>query len=206
MDKDRTVQPDEARRSQSSRNNRRAVFACLFGLGVMTAITAASPTLYTMFCKATGYGGTTQRASAASHKVLDRTITVRFDSNVAQGLPWTFEPDVTKMDVKIGETGLAFFRATNNSDKPVTGHASFNVTPEVFGAYFNKIQCFCFTEQTLKPHQTVEMPVTFFIDPKMVDDQDTAPLTEVTLSYIFYPVDRPAATADVTDKPAKSGG
>jgi cytochrome c oxidase assembly protein subunit 11 len=189
-----------------SRNNRRAVFVCLCALGVMGAVTAASPTLYTMFCKATGFNGTTQRAIANSHKVLDRTITVRFDSNVATGLPWTFEPDVNKMDVKIGETGLAFFRATNNSDRPVKGQASFNVTPEVFGAYFNKIECFCFTEQTLQPHQTVEMPVTFFIDPKMVEDRDTAPLSEVTLSYIFYPVDLPAATADVTPKPAKNGG
>jgi cytochrome c oxidase assembly protein subunit 11 len=110
------------------------------------------------------------------------------------------------MDVKIGETALAFFRATNNSDRPVTGQAAYNVTPEVFGAYFNKIQCFCFTEQTLKPHQTVEMPVTFFIDPKMVDDSDTATQSEVTLSYIFYPVDHPAAATADASAPAKSGG
>jgi cytochrome c oxidase assembly protein subunit 11 len=206
MDKNNATGSNDTNAATSSRNNRRAVYACLAALGVMGSITAASPTLYTMFCKATGYNGTTQRASANTHKVLDRTITVRFDSNVAPGLPWTFEPDVNKMDVKIGETGLAFFRATNNSDTPVKGQASFNVTPEVFGAYFNKIQCFCFTEQTLQPHQTVEMPVTFFIDPKMVEDRDTAPLSEVTLSYIFYPVDRPAATADVTPKPAKNGG
>lgn len=206
MDKNNVDDTEEARAAKSSRNNRRTVYVCLAALGVMGAITAASPTLYTMFCKATGYNGTTQRADANTHKVLDRTITVRFDSNVAPGLAWTFEPDVNKMDLKIGETGLAFFRATNNSDKPVTGQASFNVTPEIFGAYFNKIQCFCFTEQTLKPHQTVEMPVTFFVDPKMVEDRDTASLSEVTLSYIFYPVDRPAATADVTGKPAKNGG
>jgi cytochrome c oxidase assembly protein subunit 11 len=187
------------------RNKRRAVLLCLVGLGIMAGITAASPTLYTMFCKATGYNGTTQRAAANTAKVLDRTMTVRFDSNIAQGLPWTFEPDVTKMDVKIGQTSLAFFRATNNSDKPVKGRAVYNVTPEVMGLYFSKIQCFCFNEQTLQPHQTVEMPVTFFVDPKMVDDRDTAGLSEVTLSYVFYPVDRPAATADVS-LPAKSGG
>jgi cytochrome c oxidase assembly protein subunit 11 len=191
--------------SNSPRNNRRAVLGCLVALGVMGAITAASPTLYTMFCKATGYNGTTQRATANASKVLDRKIAVRFDSNVAPGLPWTFEPEVTKMDVRIGETGLTFFRATNNSDKPVKGQASYNVTPEILGAYFNKIQCFCFNEQTLKPHQTVEMPVTFFVDPKMVDDQDTSRLSEVTLSYVFYPVDRPASTADVSS-PAKNGG
>ncbi len=202
------IAPDENakdRADRTSRNNRGAVYVCLGALAVMSAVTAASPTLYSMFCKATGYNGTTQRANANSSKVLDRTITVRFDSNVAPNLPWTFEPDVTKMDVKIGETVLAFFRATNNSDKPVTGQAAFNVTPEAFGAYFNKIECFCFTKQTLKPHQTVEMPVTFFIDPKMVDDRDTASQPEVTLSYVFFPVETPAATADAS-APAKSGG
>ena len=110
------------------------------------------------------------------------------------------------MTVKIGETALAFFRATNNSDKPVTGQAVYNVTPEAFGAYFNKIECFCFKEQTLRPHQTVEMPVTFFIDPKMVDDSDTASQPEVTLSYVFFPAEHPAATADATPPPPKTGG
>ncbi|MET0407851.1 MAG: cytochrome c oxidase assembly protein, partial [Hyphomicrobium sp.] len=178
---------DEELAAGASRRNRRAVYVCLGALAVMGSITAASPTLYAMFCKATGYNGTTQRVTTNTNKVLDRTITVRFDSNVAPGLPWTFEPEVTKMDVKIGETGLAFYRATNNSDKPVTGQASYNVTPEAFGLYFNKIQCFCFNEQTLQPHQTVDMPITFFIDPKMVDDESTAPQSEVTLSYVFYP-------------------
>ncbi|MFA5956937.1 MAG: cytochrome c oxidase assembly protein [Hyphomicrobium sp.] len=199
------MESNDDKSATASRNNRRAVYVCLGALAVMGSITAASPTLYTMFCKATGYNGTTQRVVKNTNKVLDRTITVRFDSNVAPNLPWTFEPDVTKMDVKIGETGLAFFRATNNSDKPVTGQASYNVTPEVFGLYFNKIQCFCFTQQTLQPHQTVEMPVTFFIDPKMVDDRDAAPLTDVTLSYVFFPVEHPAATAAAAN-PVKSGG
>jgi cytochrome c oxidase assembly protein subunit 11 len=205
MEKNTGPKSSEDESAKSPRNNRRAVLACLAALGVMSAITAASPTLYTMFCKATGYNGTTQRVKANKNQVLDRTITVRFDSNVAPGLPWAFAPEVTKMDVKIGETGLAFFRATNNSDKPITGQAIYNVTPEIFGAYFNKIQCFCFSEQTLKPHQTVEMPVTFFLDPKMVDDPDATRLSEVTLSYVFYPVDRPASTADAS-VPAKNGG
>jgi cytochrome c oxidase assembly protein subunit 11 len=170
----------------------------------MGGITAYSPTLYRMFCSATGYGGTTQRVKANNEKVLDRTITVRFDGSVAPNLPWKFEPEVNKIDVKIGETSLAFFRATNMSDKPVTGRAAFNVTPEVLGSYFNKIACFCFDEQTLKPHQTVEMPVTFFIDSKMVDDPDTTILNDVTLSYIFYPVAK--ATADNSSKPVKTGG
>jgi len=196
----------KADNAQASRSNRRVVFVCLAALAAMGAVTAASPTLYTMFCKATGYNGTTQRAEKGSVKVLDRTITVRFDSNVAPGLPWTFEPEVTKMEVKIGETALAFFRATNNSDKPVSGQATYNVTPDAFGAYFNKIQCFCFNQQTLKPHQTVEMPVTFFIDPQMVNDSDTASQPEVTLSYAFFPSEHPAATADAASAPPKSGG
>jgi len=170
----------------------------------MGGITAYSPTLYRMFCSVTGYGGTTQRVQSNNEKVLDRTMTVRFDGSVAQGLPWKFEPEVNTIDVKIGETSLAFFRATNLSDKPVTGQAAFNVTPEALGIYFKKIACFCFDEQTLKPHETVEMPVTFFIDPKMVDDPDTTILNDVTLSYIFYPVAK--ATADNSSKPVKSGG
>lgn len=206
MEKDRAVRREADSAAKTSRNNRRAVLGCLGALAVMGSITAASPTLYTMFCKTTGYNGTTQRAEGNAGKVLDRTITVRFDSNVSPKLPWSFEPDVPKMTVKIGETSLAFFRATNNSDKPVTGQAVYNVTPEAFGAYFNKIECFCFKEQTLRPHQTVEMPVTFFIDPKMVDDSDTASQPEVTLSYVFFPAERPAATADATPPPPKTGG
>ncbi|AGK59285.1 cytochrome C oxidase assembly protein CtaG/Cox11 [Hyphomicrobium denitrificans 1NES1] len=198
------MQPGSEHSDKTSRNNRRVVFGCLVALSVMGGITAYSPTLYRMFCSLTGYGGTTQRAESHSDKVLDRTMTVRFDSNIAPHLAWKFEPDVTKMDVKIGETSLAYFRVTNLSDKSVTGQAAFNVTPEIMGIYFKKIACFCFNEQTLKPHETVEMPVTFFIDPKMVEDSDAKILSEVTLSYIFYPVEH--ATADNTAQPAKSGG
>lgn len=198
------MEPNNDKPGNATRNNARVVAICLGALVVMGGITAYSPTLYRMFCNATGYGGTTQRVKANNEKVLDRTITVRFDGSVAPNLPWKFEPEVNKIDVKIGETSLAFFRATNMSDKPVTGRAAFNVTPEVLGSYFNKIACFCFDEQTLKPHQTVEMPVTFFIDSKMVDDPDATILNDVTLSYIFYPVAK--ATADNSSKPVKTGG
>ncbi|HVZ06181.1 cytochrome c oxidase assembly protein [Hyphomicrobium sp.] len=204
MTKARDVQSDSENAAKASRNNRRVVTICLGALAVMGAITAYSPTLYRMFCSVTGYGGTTQRATSNTAKVLNRTMTVRFDGSVAQNLPWKFEPEVTKMDVKVGETALAFFRATNLSDKTVTGQAAYNVTPEALGIYFKKIACFCFNEQTLKPHQTVEMPVTFFVDPKMADDPDTNILTDVTLSYVFYPV--ASATADNTSRTAKSGG
>lgn len=166
---------------------------CLGALAVMGSVTAASPTLYRIFCQVTGYGGTTQRATAPSTRVLDRVITVRFDANVSPQLPWTFEPVQNTMDVKIGETALAFFRATNNSDKPLKGTAAFNVAPDTMGLYFSKIECFCFTEQTLQPGQSVEMPVTFFVDPKMMDDRDTQVLSNLTLSYVFYPVKETAA-------------
>jgi len=198
------LEPNNEKPGNAARNNQRVVAVCLGALVVMGGITAYSPTLYRMFCSVTGYGGTTQRVQSNNEKVLDRTMTVRFDGSVAQGLPWKFEPEVNTIDVKIGETSLAFFRATNLSDKPVTGQAAFNVTPEALGIYFKKIACFCFDEQTLKPHETVEMPVTFFIDPKMVDDPDTTTLNDVTLSYIFYPVAK--ATADNSSKPVKSGG
>jgi cytochrome c oxidase assembly protein subunit 11 len=198
------LEPNNEKPGNAARNNQRVVAVCLGALVVMGGITAYSPTLYRMFCSVTGYGGTTQRVQSNNEKVLDRTMTVRFDGSVAQGLPWKFEPEVNTIDVKIGETSLAFFRATNLSDKPVTGQAAFNVTPEALGIYFKKIACFCFDEQTLKPHETVVMPVTFFIDPKMVDDPDTTILNDVTLSYIFYPVAK--ATADNSSKPVKSGG
>jgi cytochrome c oxidase assembly protein subunit 11 len=198
------LEPNNEKPGNAARNNQRVVAVCLGALVVMGGITAYSPTLYRMFCSVTGYGGTTQRVQSNNEKVLDRTMTVRFDGSVAQGLPWKFEPEANTINVKIGETSLAFFRATNMSDKPVTGRAAFNVTPEALGVYFNKIACFCFDEQTLKPHETVEMPVTFFIDPKMVDDPDTTILNDVTLSYIFYPVAK--ATADNSSKPVKSGG
>jgi cytochrome c oxidase assembly protein subunit 11 len=200
------VQPDAENSDKASRDNRRVVIGCLAALAVMGSITAASPTLYRMFCKATGYGGTTQRVERNADKVLDRTITVRFDGNVAPNLAWKFEPGVPTMDVKIGETALAFFRATNTSDKTLTGQAAFNVTPETMGTYFNKIECFCFKEQTLKPGQTVEMPVTFFVDPKMVDDRDTEQLTNITLSYVFFPVEHAADAAVAPPRAAKTSG
>ncbi|MFN0218760.1 MAG: cytochrome c oxidase assembly protein [Hyphomicrobium sp.] len=188
-------QADSNQQSAGPGANRTVVLWCLGALAVMFAITAASPTLYSIFCRVTGYGGTTQRAVAAPGGVLDRIMTVRFDANVSPHLAWKFEPVQSTMDVKIGETALAFFRATNLSDKPLTGTAAFNVAPDAMGLYFNKIACFCFEEQTLQPGQSVEMPVTFFVDPKMVDDKDAQQLSNVTLSYVFYPIEHAATSA-----------
>ncbi|MFZ0399389.1 MAG: cytochrome c oxidase assembly protein [Methyloceanibacter sp.] len=164
----------------------------------MVGLSFASVPLYRVFCQVTGYGGVPQRAEKAPGEVLDRTVTIRFDGNVDRSLPWTFAPVQQTMDVKIGETALAFFKATNNSSVPVSGRAIFNVSPELAGRYFTKIECFCFKQQTLAAGQTVDMLVTFFVDPKFVDDEDTKDISEITLSYTFYPsggVNPPAAAA-----------
>jgi cytochrome c oxidase assembly protein subunit 11 len=170
-------------------NRRVAVISASVAVFMLGMAYAAVP-LYQMFCQVTGFAGTTQRAEKApdQSEVLDQTITVRFDSNVAHGLTWKFKPVQNTLDVKYGENRLAFYTATNTSDKPVTGTASFNVAPEAAGAYFNKIECFCFTEQTLQPGETVEMPVSFFVDPEMVKDRSARSIKQVTLSYTFFPV------------------
>ena len=153
----------------------------------MTGLAFASVPLYRMFCQVTGYGGVPQRADRGADTVLDRTIRVRFDANVDRTLPWTFAPEKRTVDVKIGETALAFFKASNTSKAQVSGTAVFNVVPELAGRYFTKIECFCFKQQTLAAGASVEMPVTFFVDPKIVDDEDTKNISEITLSYTFYP-------------------
>ncbi len=155
---------------------------------------AAVP-LYTLFCRVTGYAGTPKRAEKPSGSVLDRVVTIRFDSNVAPGLGWSFQPAQRKIDVKIGENTLAFYRAENTSSEPVTGTATFNVTPEIAGSYFNKIECFCFTEQRLEPGQTIDMPVSFFVDPSIVHDESAGHLTQITLSYTFYRAEGTKAAA-----------
>ncbi len=176
----------------------RILALALAGLvAAMVGLSFASVPLYRVFCQATGYGGTPQRAERAPGEVLDRTVRIRFDANIGNGLPWTFEPVERVMDVKIGETALAFFKATNNAKTPISGTAIFNVAPELAGRYFTKIECFCFKQQTLAPGATAEMPVTFFVDPKIVADEDTKNISEITLSYTFYPSDPPAPVAAV---------
>ncbi len=178
------------------------VLALVGLVATMTGLAFASVPLYRIFCRATGYGGVPQRADRGADKVLDRTIRIRFDANVDGALPWTFAPTERFIDVKIGETALAFFKATNNSSVPVSGTAAFNVAPELAGRYFTKIECFCFKQQTLAAHASVEMPVTFFVDPKIVDDEDTKTISEITLSYTFFRTDSGPAAAS---PPAASG-
>jgi cytochrome c oxidase assembly protein subunit 11 len=153
----------------------------------MVGLSYAAVPLYQIFCQVTGYGGTTNRADAASASVLDRQITIRFDGNVSKDIPWDFKPVSEPVTLKVGETGLAFYEAYNNSDKPIVGTATFNVTPQQAGYYFNKIECFCFTEQRLEPGQRVDMPVTFFIDPEIADDPQLDSIKTITLSYTFFP-------------------
>jgi len=183
-----TAPRDQDAKRQSRRHGLMAL--SLAGLvAAMVGLSFAAVPLYRIFCQATGYNGTPQRADKGADHVLDRTITIRFDGNVDPGLPWSFAPVQQTMDVKIGETALAFFKATNKADAPVTGRAIFNVSPEQAGLYFTKIQCFCFTKQTLASGASAEMPVTFFVDPKIVEDEDTKNIAEITLSYTFYRTD-----------------
>jgi cytochrome c oxidase assembly protein subunit 11 len=177
------------------------VVLLLVGLvACMTGLAFAAVPLYRLFCQVTGYGGVPQRAEQAPHEILDRTMRVRFDANVDRALPWSFTPVERVVEVKIGETGLAFFRASNNADTPIKGTAVFNVVPELAGRYFIKIECFCFKEQTLSAGASVEMPVTFFVDPKIVEDEDTNNIDEITLSYTFYRTGEPGVAARPGDK------
>ncbi len=172
----------------SGKNRRSATMAALMGLGMLGLGFAAVP-LYEVFCRVTGYAGTTQRvgeAQAATVKSTTRVMSIRFDSNVNSALPWSFKPEQAVDHVTVGARDMAIFLATNNSDQPVIGTATFNVTPLLAGQYFNKIQCFCFSEQRLEPGQTVRMPVLYYVDPAILDDPETKDIKEITLSYTFY--------------------
>nr|WP_263282738.1 cytochrome c oxidase assembly protein [Sphingomonas nostoxanthinifaciens] len=159
----------------------------------MLSLGFASPPLYRMFCQATGWNGTVREdLTAKAPGAIGRLVDVRFDANVSPGMKWRFEPDERVRHVAVGAREMAFFTAENLTDKPITGSAAFNVTPAQAGAYFVKIQCFCFTEQTLRPHERVRMPVIFFVDPKFAEDADAKDVSEITLSYTFYPVAHPA--------------
>jgi cytochrome c oxidase assembly protein Cox11 len=164
-------------------------------LAGMTTLTSYSVTLYRLFCQATGANGTTQRATTASTTQSAREVTVLFDTNTAPGLPWTFRPLQRSVRLHLGQDALVFFEAKNTSNHPITGHATFNVTPEKIGIYFKKIQCFCFTEETLNAGASAQMPVDFFVDPAMATDPSVTDVHEITLSYTFFESKKPEATA-----------
>ena len=180
--------------------NRRVGLYALLGALAMLGLGYASVPLYRLFCQVTGYGGTTQRATEAEANqvaVSGNTISIRFDGNVERGMPWKFQPVQNTDTVSIGARDMAIFTAKNLSSKPITGTATFNVEPEQVGRYFNKIQCFCFTEQTLQPGQEVRMPVIYYVDPKIIDDPDAKDVEQITLSYTFHLAkDQPAQAAE----------
>lgn len=161
----------------------------------MGALSWASVPLYDLFCRVTGFGGTPTVAESGSDTILKQTIKVRFDGSLDRSMPWTFKPVQREMELRIGETGLAFYEAHNPTNHPVAGSASYNVTPYAAGGYFTKIDCFCFTEQVLQPGETVQMPVTFYVDPEIVQDRDAQFVHTITLSYTFYEIDLPEAQA-----------
>lgn len=167
--------------------NDRIVLMSLGAVAVMIGLTYASVPLYRLFCQATGFGGTVQRAETAPKQVLDQTVSVRFDANTSSKLDWTFHPVESAVKVKFGEQVMAHYEAVNLSDKTLTGSAVFNVSPPQAGAYFNKIQCFCFTDMTLQPGESLEAPVVFFIDPAIEKERDLKSATTITLSYTFFP-------------------
>jgi cytochrome c oxidase assembly protein subunit 11 len=168
------------------RKNLMVIVPCLVAIAVMCVLVAYSPTLYRMFCAATGLAGTTQRVAADTAKISKQTVTVAFDTSVAPGLPWRFEPDQRAVTVHLGEQKLVYFTAENLSNEPIVGHATFNVTPLRSGIYFNKIQCFCFSNERLGPHEKVDMPVVFYVDPAFGKDADMGNVAQITLGYTFF--------------------
>jgi cytochrome c oxidase assembly protein subunit 11 len=179
--------------------------ACVVFVAFMVGMSFAAVPLYRIFCQVTGFDGTTQRADKAPERSLDRLITVRFDGNVANGLGWNFRPEERQVTLRVGDVAEVAFLAENRGAAASTGTATFNVTPNSAGAYFNKIACFCFTEQTLGPGQSLDMPVQFFVDPAIADDPELDHLDTITLSYTFFPAAKPSPKPLAAVAPAKAG-
>jgi cytochrome c oxidase assembly protein subunit 11 len=193
MERQPITVPEQGRKTR--RLSRDALVGAICGavVALMVGASYAAVPFYDWFCRTTGFNGTTQVAkSAPASSPLSRTMSVRFDSNVAGGLPWKFEPEKTEISVRIGEVVTVYYTVTNQSARATAGQAAYNVTPLTVGAYFQKISCFCFTEQTLAPGEKREMPVVFYVDPSLVADHDNDGLNTITLSYTFYPVREPA--------------
>lgn len=186
--------------------HRKVVAICGAVVLSMLGLAYASVPLYRLFCQITGFAGTTMRADAPPAEISDRTVTVRFDANVNPGIAWRFEPLTAPMTIRLGETAVATYRATNVGTAPTIGTASYNVVPDQAGSFFNKLECFCFTEQALAPGQSIDMPVQFFVDPAMARDSDGKRISLITLSYTFHPVSAPAKGVAETAKAVKREG
>ena len=186
----------------NNRNRRGAApaFIALGAAALMLGLSFAAVPLYRAFCAATGYGCTTQRAEQAPAKPGERVMTVRFDSNVGGGLPWRFVPETGQISLRTGETATVFYRVTNDSDHEISATAAYNVTPDQAGSYFDKVSCFCFSEQKLGAHESAEWPVVFFLDPALEKDETMRQVDQVTLSYTFFETKRPARTAQDSTK------
>jgi len=197
----------EPGRPSLARQHRLIALCCgAFVLSMIGAAYAAVP-LYSLFCKVTGYAGTTRVAAAAPSRTLDRSFDISFDANINRDLPWTFVPEARRVTVKAGEVKTIYYKITNTSQSPTVGVAAYNVTPMETGAFFSKIQCFCFTEQKLGPGESLELPVVFFVDPAIADNKALDDVRDVTLSYTYYPAKRPAspvAAATPLPQPASS--
>jgi cytochrome c oxidase assembly protein subunit 11 len=185
--------------------NQKVVTTLLGVVVTMGALAWAAVPFYSWFCRTTGYGGATSVAAGPASQVLDRTMLIRFDANTDPAMPWQFRPKAHSMTVRIGETGLAFYEAYNPTDETIAGTAAFNVAPDAAGGYFTKIQCFCFSMQVLRPHERVEMPVSFYVDPAIVRDDDGKYLKSITLSYTFYRTDLPPDELSELVKERESG-
>lgn len=196
---------NDAQQTQARCRRRTAAGIVLGALG-MLALSFASVPLYRAFCAATGFGGTTQVAKSAPAKKGERTLTVRFDANVARDLPWRFEPEVAKLSLRTGETATVFYKVVNLSDHETRGQAAYNVNPAQAGVFFNKIACFCFQEQRLAGHESAEWPVVFFLDPALESDDSMRHVEEVTLSYSFFALkgDAPDKTSEARESKPKS--
>jgi len=188
-----------------SRRDLIVAFACGGCVALMVGASFAAVPFYNWFCRTTGYGGTTQVAKAAPAQISGRTITVRFDSNVAAGLPWRFEPERRTIDVRLGEVVTVYYNVTNEVARVTAGQAGYNVSPPTVGIYFAKINCFCFTEQTMRPGETREMAVVFYVDPKLAEDPEQNGVNLITLSYTFYPARVPNLATVKSEAPGKSG-
>ncbi|WP_373236732.1 cytochrome c oxidase assembly protein [Cohaesibacter celericrescens] len=184
---DKTTISAKNDKQDPSRANQRLAYGLVIFVGCMVGMAYASVPLYQLFCQVTGYGGTTQEADAAPVDIIERNVTVRFDANVSGDLNWRFKPSDAPITLKVGETGQASYQVVNLGASPSTGTATFNVTPQAAGIYFNKLECFCFTEQTVKSGETVDMPVIFFVDPDIDKDPNMASIKTITLSYTFFP-------------------
>ncbi len=199
------AQDNDMQREQAEKSNRRVAVSAAFMAVAMIGVSFAAVPLYDMFCRVTGFGGTTQVADAAPGAVSERMITVRFDASINRKMPWRFEAPEAAVALPVGESGLAFYRAKNPTDRTITGTATYNVSPPEAGIYFSKIDCFCFTEQVLAPGEAVDMPVSFFIDPEILTDREMDDVKTITLSYTFFEATEQASSDADTSRITKQG-